>query len=106
MASQVAYTKFENSSPIDLPIQSGQMNGRKIIPVSHGGNQGTGGGISLGTILLIVGIILWAVGAAQGNASMLIAGQVMVGLVLIPTGVVLAVACCLCCTSVCRPQRA
>ena len=36
--------------------------------------------LGLGVIMLIIGVILWPVGAAQGNAAMVLAGRILFGI--------------------------
>ena len=36
--------------------------------------------VALGVIMLIIGVILWPVGAAQANASMVLAGRILFGI--------------------------
>ena len=51
--------------------------------------------------MLIIGIVLWAVGASQGSASMILAGQILFGLGVAPLGIALLAIGCYCCCAGC-----
>jgi hypothetical protein len=72
--------------------QTGQVKGREVKPISHNTQTAGGaGGISVGTIMLIVGICLWACGTSP---QMILAGKILVGLSL---GGTCCAICCLAC---------
>src|ERR1700733_14071038 len=100
MASKVT----QKTSPEGKTFQDGQKKtkltinyrGRTVVPVAHGGEAG-GGGVSLTTLMLIVGAILWGLGAQWGNPSMVLAGQILTGIPLASTGLALLLLGCVCC---------
>jgi len=68
--------------------REGAISGKKVIPVSHAVVHT--GGISLSAIMFVLGIILWAVGACNGNPGMELAGKILFGLAVAPA----ILACC------------
>lgn len=85
--------------PPSQPLENaGKMGPKKVTPVSHRqGAASAGGSLSFSAILLILGIIFWTLGASNGNASMLLAGKVLVGCGIAPTLITLLCISFICC---------
>lgn len=97
-AQPVQNKSFDQQQPSIKNQESGFFNGRKFTPASHteGKTVITTGGFSLTSIMLIIGIVLWAVGAANCDPGMVVAGQVLFGISVAPLAIVLTIACCAC----------
>jgi hypothetical protein len=64
--------------------QVGRLIDKLVKPISHhyGSPYVNGGGVSVGTIMLIVGICLWLLGTSPGT---ILAGKILVGIAIAPT---------------------
>lgn len=97
---------FSLEQPNSKVQAAGKSNGRIFTPASHNNNKALGGGgVSLTTIMLIIGIILWAVGSVNCDPGMMLAGQILFGISVAPLAIVLVVCCCACACGVCGGNR-
>lgn len=103
-------TSFSSVQPFKAaPQEEAELRGHTYtpIPAAHAGEGGDPKSctILIGIItvigMLIAGGTLWGLGAVQGNPEMLLAGQVLTGIQLAGTGVLLLFACCAGCLMCC-----
>ncbi len=81
----------QQESSVPLHFTKGVLMSRSVVPQAPQSGVVNAFGMLFG-IILILGIILWSVGAAQGNPHLVIAGQAMFGKGL--AAVIILVCCC------------
>lgn len=83
MSTQVKLNQFSESGSQNFNnlSQKGEMNGRTFVPVSQAKYDSCFNCCwAFFFLLTVLGIILWPVGVAQGNAQMVLAGQCLFGI--------------------------
>jgi len=84
----------------DSVVKTGNFQSRKVIPASHSRRDNNRAAVivSIAALLIILGIIFWAVGASHGNPSMTVAGKVLFGIGFAPLGLLITCCCCAICS--------
>ncbi len=69
---------FQGQEEMGKVVKTGNLMSRSFVPQAPGNTAASCLGVLL-AVMLVTGIILWSIGAAQGNADLALAGQILFG---------------------------